>query len=251
MSDLYKKYTKHYERMGHSISTGPMPARDSSDGLLEEDWLPLNLEARILDIGCGWGELLFQLWSKGYRFLTGVEHNEDQYRIAQDRLPKEIILACQDAIQFTKETSSQFDLIIAFDVLEHLSIAQSVDLLRGCYERLSPGGSVVVRVPNMANILAAYSRYMDITHISGHTEWSMFQLFDMAGFERHLVIRSKWFDFAQWRRYGSLLKPWRGLGLRDFLNNVLHSTLFVLRGQKPRPTTYAFNIVIQSWKEPH
>lgn len=248
MSEAYTFYEKHFQRMGNTPIDYDAINSNLRQYSSNEQWLPANLDAKICDIGCGWGQLLLSLWASGYRNLHGVEISETQLAMAKRGLPQEIILSCGDGVTHIKETNELFDLITLFDVLEHLDVVRSVELLKGCHEKLLPGGSVVIRVPNMANILSAYSRYMDITHINGHTEWSLFQLLDLAGFERHNVLIKKWFNRDIWQRNRTLLRPWKGLGLLNFANTALHEFLFFLRSQSPRPSTYTFNILLQSWK---
>jgi 2-polyprenyl-3-methyl-5-hydroxy-6-metoxy-1,4-benzoquinol methylase len=248
MSEAYSTYEKHFQRMGNTPIDFATINTNLEHFSSNEQWLPTNVNARICDIGCGWGHLLLSLWASGYKNLYGVEISDTQLAMAKKGLPQEINLFCGDGVSYIKETKELFDLITIFDLLEHMDVAQSVELLRGCYEKLLPGGSVVIRVPNMANILSAYSRYMDITHINGHTEWSLFQLLDLSGFEQHNVLIKKWFNKEIWRRNRTLLKPWRGLGILNFVNTALHEFLFFFRSQSPRPSTYTFNILLQSWK---
>ena len=248
MSETYTSYDKHFQRMSNTLLDYATISSNLKQYASNEQWLPTNFDAKICDIGCGWGHLLLSLWASGFRNLHGVEISEVQLAMAKKGLPQEIKLSCGDGIKYINETEELFDLITIFDVLEHLDVSQSVKLLQGCHEKLLPGGSVVIKVPNMANILSAYSRYMDITHINGHTEWSLYQLLDMAGFERHNVVIKKWFNKDIWQKHRTILKPWRGLGLLNFANTVMHEFLFFLRSQSPRPTTYTFNILMQSWK---
>ena len=66
------------------------------------------------------------------------------------------------------------------------------------------------------------------------------------------VLYYKWWMREQgspkWKKLRTLVRPWRGLGLREFFNTVMHEVLFTLRGQKPRPSTYSLNLTVQSRK---
>ena len=57
-------------------------------------------------------------------------------------------------------------------------------------QALAEGGTVVVRVPNMSNVLASFGRYGDATHVTGYTEYSLMQVLDQAGFENHHIVES-------------------------------------------------------------
>jgi 2-polyprenyl-3-methyl-5-hydroxy-6-metoxy-1,4-benzoquinol methylase len=234
---LFSQYNRHYERMGNFPPNYAEVKAYPEKYRICEDWLPSDPEAAILDVGCGWGTLLLSLWASGYRNLTGVDISERMCTIAKQNLPSEITIYCADAVTFLADKQQTYDLILLFDILEHMTLEKAFALLKQCHFALVPGGSVVIRTPNMANLLASYSRYLDITHVQGYTEYSLFQLLDLVGFVNHKVIKTT-----------LSMRGWRLTGKREFLNELLHRVLFGLRGQNPRPTTYAYNLVVQSFK---
>lgn len=244
----FDKYALHYERMGNVVPDYKVALANPRAYSIEDEWLPTDKMARICDVGCGWGLLLVQLAASGYERLTGIEISRSQFEIARAVLPPSIELYCGDAISVLS-SADEFDAFTIFDVIEHLHPEDAVHLLRTCYERLSPGGRVVIRVPNMSNVLASYSKYMDVTHVAGYTEWSLYQLLDAAGFSGHVVISTGRITWKKWRRVRTWRHPLRGLGLKEFLNSHLHRALFILRGQQPRPSTYATNIVVYSFRK--
>lgn len=249
MQDFFAIYDKHYKRGGNVVLNYKTVSADPAKYTLHDEWLPDNFNAKILDIGCGWGILILYLWVTGYRRLTGVEISKNMFEVAKKSLPEEINLICGDAIDFLKSTKEKYNLITIFDVVEHMDVDKAIELLKVCREVLTEKGSIVIRTPNMSNILSSYSRYMDITHLVGYTEWSLFQLLDNAGFQFYRVIKPKLFSHGEWKHQRTLTCPWRGLGLRELLNTLVHNSLFKLRGQNPLPSTYHFNITVQSWKE--
>ncbi|ERP30718.1 hypothetical protein CALK_2461 [Chitinivibrio alkaliphilus ACht1] len=115
------------------------------------------------------------------------------------------------------------------DVFEHIPVDEAENMLSLLKNALVPGGTLVLRVPNMSNILGAYSRFIDITHVTGYTEESLQQLLTLAGFRNHtLVLPPKGFVWRSWRPWA----PWCGWNLRDLLNTCLHRFLFFLRYSK-------------------
>ena len=249
LNECFLNYDRHYERMGNRQPNYDDIKSNPQKYILHEQWLPKDLNANILDIGCGWGILLYSLYISGYKKLTGVDISEQMCKTAREYLPDGIKIVCNNALDFLKnEEQNKYTLIIIFDVVEHMSNDSIYNMLKLCYDALIKGGSIVIRTPNMANILACYSRYMDITHINGFTEWSLFQLLDAARFCDHQVIKPKYFSYEKWKQNWSIIHPWRGLGLREFINMSFHKFLFWLRGQKPLPSHFSFNIVVQSWK---
>ena len=245
MKDFFVNYNKHYERGLNTAPDRKAMLAAPEKYRLQEAWLPEKIDAKILDIGCGWGITLLSLWATGYRNLTGVDISEDMCAVAKKGLPNEIDIVCADAVAFLKDKKECYDLITIFDVVEHMRVEKTIELIRACHKALTANGAVVIRVPNMANILASYMRYIDVTHVAGYTEWSLFQLLDEAGFKEHRVINPP----QKWKELRTLTRPWRGLGLRERLNTVMHRCLFALAGGRMRPTTYAINLTVQSWKE--
>jgi SAM-dependent methyltransferase len=95
---------------------------------------------RVLEIGCGLGAF-GSLISSRHEYV-GLEPDRDAYEIAVDRLGSDgrvLNVAFEDA------APESFDLVCAFEVLEHLE--DDVAALRGWRTRIAEGGNVLVSVP--------------------------------------------------------------------------------------------------------
>jgi 2-polyprenyl-3-methyl-5-hydroxy-6-metoxy-1,4-benzoquinol methylase len=103
--------------------------------------------ARILEVGAGAGVTLKWLKTIYPRSeTTAVEVNHgllDELRINAD-------IAINARIEDAFPQLSRYDLILLLDVLEHLP--DSSDALRKLTSLLTPGGSVIVSVPNIAHL---------------------------------------------------------------------------------------------------
>jgi SAM-dependent methyltransferase len=97
--------------------------------------------ASVLEVGCGPGLMLAAFHRRGWRVL-GIERNEGAAETARRALGLEIVAVPVEELP----TDARFDLIIMFHVLEH--IGDPVVLLRECAKRLTPGGRLIVNVPN-------------------------------------------------------------------------------------------------------
>lgn len=230
-ADGYTRYEIHYHRMGNKPPDWDEAAAHPERYHLRKPWLPSDRSARICDVGCGWGYMLMCLWSMGYRNLWGIENSEAQGEIAANAAAGRATILLGDAQELLREMKGQFDLVLLLDVLEHLPTHEQPVMLASIFEALSPGGCLVVRVPNAASVLSAYSRYLDITHKTMFTEFSLMQLLDTVGFQEHRIVEDeigvKWNIWRPW-------KPWKGLSILPKLNHVLHRALYSLRGQYPR-----------------
>ena len=239
----FKNYDKHYIRTGNHEpdwdSAEMCPARYAC----AKPWLPKDRQAKILDFGCGWGHQLLGLWCAGYKDIEGVELVPEQAATAVRCAGDRAAITCMDGREFLAEKKNLYDLIILNDVLEHIPTGEAVPLLQLIREALRPGGTVALRVPNMANVVAPYSRYLDITHVAGYTEFSLMQLLDLAGFDGHHVVPED-LSLRSWRPW----IPWRGLKLTTRLNILGHEILYWLRHTNPCPTVFGTNVEVYSCK---
>ncbi len=162
----------------------------------EAELLPLipdNKSLSILDVGSGLGHLLRYLLANGYQNIGGIEIDLQLYNESKKYIGEKIkFLINDDALHYLSNNIEIFDVISLFDVIEHFSLEDAYDLLCKIHDSLRPDGIAIFRTPNMANILGAYSRYMDITHQSGFTEQSLTQLIRQAGYSQIKVHIPKW-----------------------------------------------------------
>ena len=132
--------------------------------------------ARLLEIGFGDGAFLKRARSLGYE-CAGLERGASS--IAE--LTAEGIDARFGAPdQFSDKT---FDIIVAFDVFEHIAIPDLISTLQQLAGLLDKAGRLVARFPNMASPFGLVNQYGDVTHVTGLSPGSFAQLAAMAGFE--------------------------------------------------------------------
>ncbi len=107
----------------------------------------LTMEKRILDLGCGNGELAAELESRGFRGkYLGVDFSLETLEIARDKVSSTNYTFREvDITQFKKLTalrdtpSSPFDLVFAFAVLHHIpSEPHRLALIREVHALLVP-----------------------------------------------------------------------------------------------------------------
>lgn len=96
----------------------------------------LNLDSRILDLGCGSGILLAQMRAFGFAELAGA----DPFAPAAVREPGFRIFQSELAA-----IDEQFDLIMMHHTLEH--VADPLATMITARDRLRPGGRMLIRLP--------------------------------------------------------------------------------------------------------
>jgi SAM-dependent methyltransferase len=147
-------------------------------------------DKRVLDLGCAYGGLAAELVVRGCE-VVGVERDPEAAEAA--RAHCSVVLVCDlDSGELEVLTGlGKFDVILAADVLEHLSDPSK--LLEKAQTLLTPGGYLVTSIPNVAHgsvrlaLLAGRFPYaelglLDATHLRFYTRESMCDLLEDAGF---------------------------------------------------------------------
>jgi 2-polyprenyl-3-methyl-5-hydroxy-6-metoxy-1,4-benzoquinol methylase len=139
-------------------------------------WLPQDKKAKCLDLGCGSGLLLETLCDAGYSNLRGVDLGGQAINIAR-KSGLQVVQA--DLREFLRNANESFDLITAFDVIEHFDKDEVIDVLALVLNCLNPGGRFILQTPNALSPWAASYRYEDLTHeliFGPHSITSVLQL---------------------------------------------------------------------------
>ena len=117
----------------------------------------------LLELGCGEGKLL-QALSADFT-VQGIEISPYCIRATNTLLGKRVAARCD--IEKTFPTG-QFDVIVAFDVLEHLHDPKTT--MQAMYDHLRPNGLFIVTVPNnfglVGSLATACFNFIDRTHVS-------------------------------------------------------------------------------------
>ncbi len=97
---------------------------------------------KLLDIGCGSGHFLNEARNRGYD-VKGIEPASMFAEYAIDRFSLDV--SCKNILE-TRFPSDSFDIITAWDVIEHVSDPRSV--LEQCANWAKPGGIIALRFPS-------------------------------------------------------------------------------------------------------
>ena len=233
--NLKHNYFYHFQKMnpGDSESTYKASCFYYKAEILPN--LPSNTNAKILDAGSGLGHLLRFLHENSYNNIYGVEIDKNLHDISTSYTKKygtEIYL--DDLNKFLKDQFETYDMVLAIDIIEHFDLNEAVYTFKNIYKSLKKNGKALFRTPNMANIFGIYSRYMDLTHRNGFTEFSLAQLLREAGFTAsHLHI-------PQWDSTHPLTH--KLMESRDF-----HRKLFSLQ-DRATPNSFDKNITMVAMK---
>jgi 2-polyprenyl-3-methyl-5-hydroxy-6-metoxy-1,4-benzoquinol methylase len=143
--------------------------------------LPPDRAARILDVGCGRGGMVYWLHQRGYQNAEGVDLSVEQVQTAR-RLGIDNVRQA-DLTNYLSDRPACYDALILRDVVEHFTREEIVEVLHLCRAATRPGGAVIVQVPNAESPFFGRIRYGDFTHELAFTSTSVTQLFNVLGFE--------------------------------------------------------------------
>jgi len=177
---LFQHYVATHFAALREISTDACERHLSTFRAYFRRLLPEDKEAKILDIGCGYGPFLYFLRKEGYLNVYGVDISPEQVEAAQQLGIDNIY--CEDLLPFLHEHPNAFACITAFDVVEHFPKGEVLSLLDAVHEALQPGGTFIMQSPNGASPFHGIIRYGDFTHELAFTRESVTQVLSITGF---------------------------------------------------------------------
>jgi SAM-dependent methyltransferase len=138
-------------------------------------------DSDVLDVGCGYGWLLDAF--EGAHSLCGVDIAHHAVDVAAKRKPERFFK--QGDLHQPSPFSEKFDLILAINIIEHLSDPEAG--IRSIRDSAKPGAIVLVHMPTISNWLTRweYSKLYDSdpTHIYRPSGKTVRKLFEADGFE--------------------------------------------------------------------
>jgi SAM-dependent methyltransferase len=149
-------------------------------GWLSAELAGIGRETRILDFGCGWGQLITALKQSGFGSAAGADI--EPAALAHCRDKGHVVYDLRSPDEFYDGLRGTFDLIVSMHVLEHIPKADVITELRRLRELLTPSGRLVVAVPNAQSFTGPYWAYEDFTHQTLYTTGSISFVLRAAGF---------------------------------------------------------------------
>jgi 2-polyprenyl-3-methyl-5-hydroxy-6-metoxy-1,4-benzoquinol methylase len=151
-------------------------------------WLPENLTGPILDIGCGSGQFLHFLNKKGYTNIEGIDIDLKQIEIAKTL---GFSVKATPALDYLENSTSQYDLIVMLDIIEHFTREELYPLIEAAVRKLRSGGRLIASVPNAESPTGLQCIFTDITHEIAFTPMSLEELLFCHNLEM-LDLRDPW-----------------------------------------------------------
>jgi 2-polyprenyl-3-methyl-5-hydroxy-6-metoxy-1,4-benzoquinol methylase len=252
-AEIARFYAANY--LPHQISRQPITAFDHFKIKLREllPILPRNYEHgdfrplggnRVLDFGCGGGAFLLRMKDRGWT-VTGLDFSEATI----ERIRTELgVAALAGTLPHPALAPNSFDLVTLWHSLEH--VHQPLNTLREIHRLLSPGGQVLVAVPNIESL--SFARFgvdwfgLDVPrHLTHFASATLNTMLEKAGFRvlaRQNIRHSLWFrnSVERARRNGRLRRPATWMQSRFASSAVTRlqqwrgrAESFLLIGEKP------------------
>lgn len=173
-------YSLHYKKW-HSGSPEEYIMRlPFYEKLLNKELDKIRKGSLFLDYGCGYGHLVFYLLKKGFS-VQGVDSSLEQVTHAKSaNLPVDHVNV-DNFPRWCSTNKNKFDVIFLFDVLEHVPALEQIEFLVLLSSTLKSEGVIYIKVPNAHNIIASHWRYLDWTHVSSFSVYSLDFVCENAG----------------------------------------------------------------------
>lgn len=132
----------------------------------------LKVDSRVLDIGAGVHKL----------FKHSLTHPGQKYFSLDSDPEGEFDFHSFDEMK----ADLKFDFMVANQVLEHLTISETLDMLCSAEKHLNAGGYLFATVPNMAHPVRYWA---DASHVTSWSLNDLYSIFCNAGFHVHAMAR--------------------------------------------------------------
>lgn len=138
-----------------------------------------NRNIKVLEIGFGNGGFLTYAREKNWD-IYGIEINDDLIAAAKAKG-----FPVYDSIDFLNDGT--FDLIVAFDVLEHIPPSDIIEFVNTIKSKLKKDGYFLARFPNGDSPIGMRNQNGDLTHVNAIGTEKIIQISRICNLEIHYL----------------------------------------------------------------
>ena len=180
---IYNAYvTGRNKALAPETLQGLKPRLPSLRKLVRQHFPP-DLNAAMLDLGCGHGALIHVARKMGYRNMHGVDGSPEQVAAAR-RLGIEGVVEGDVLEALSRQMDGSLDCVLAFDLVEHFTKNELIGLVDEVCRVLKSGGRWIIHTPNAESPFGNRMLFGDFTHELAFTRSSVAQLLLSSGFAK-------------------------------------------------------------------
>jgi len=143
---------------------------------------PPDRNARIVDLGCGHGAIVWGARRLGYAHIEGVDASPEQVAMAKtlkiDGVRQGDLMA-----ELRAAPADSLDAVVLFDLYHYFDPATQLRLADEVRRALKPGGRFILHLPNGEALFSGRVRYWDIMATGSFTRRSIEQLLLVCDFK--------------------------------------------------------------------
>jgi 2-polyprenyl-3-methyl-5-hydroxy-6-metoxy-1,4-benzoquinol methylase len=178
---IYSQYVDTFDENNVPASLQDFANRAPTLRHVVDTFFPEDKAAHILDLGCGHGALVHFAHQSGYFNTNGVDVSAQQVELAH-KLGIAKIVRCDLMAALEATTPSSLDAVVSFDVIEHFTKDELIDIADAVHHALKPSGRWIIHAPNATSPFVGAIRYGDFTHEQAFTASSLQQLLKATGY---------------------------------------------------------------------
>ncbi len=149
-------------------------------------YIPEDRNSNILVISCGPGYFVDMLNRNGYTNVLGIDSFPEKVKHAQNR---QLNCRTAEAFDHLDNASESYDVIFCEQELNHLTKDEIIEFLALAWNRMKPGGKLIVHALNGANpITGSEALAQNFDHYNTFTEYTFRQVLEYSKFEDIKVI---------------------------------------------------------------
>jgi O-antigen chain-terminating methyltransferase len=143
-------------------------------------------QSNVLDVGCGRGEFLDLLRENGVS-ATGLDLNSEMIEVCKSR---GLDATTADARSFLRNVADEsLGGLIAIQVVEHLQPQYLNEMLGLAFDKIRPGGHIVLETINPACWVAFFESFIrDLTHVKAIHPETLQYLLQASGFANVEIV---------------------------------------------------------------
>ena len=146
---------------------------------------------KILDLGCSYGLFLDACKRNGYLNYEGVDFDEKAVDYALKELDLKNIHQGYIFDFLKSRPDNAYDVITAFNIVEHIKRDKVQELLDLIFYRLKPKGTLFIEVPNADSPIGIHTFFSDLTHEFAYSPSLMKRLLEISGFKNVKIMPNR------------------------------------------------------------